>query len=92
MAVDNTKILTAEQESQLRAPIDEYVGAIQEKINALRADGTDKVIEIQSNLDSLKRDRIYTQAEKAAKQAQYQKELEQAKAVEAQHKDEKKDN
>ena len=88
MAVDNTKILTAEQESQLRAPIDEYVGAIQEKINALRADGTDKVIEIQSNLDSLKRDRIYTQAEKAAKQAQYQKELEQAKAVEAQHKDE----
>ncbi len=88
MAVDNTKILTAEQESQLRAPIDEYVGAIQEKINALRADGTDKVIEIQSNLDSLKRDRIYTQAEKDAKQAQYQKELEQAKAVEAQHKDE----
>ena len=33
---ENTKILTAEQESQLRAPIDEYVGAIQEKINALR--------------------------------------------------------
>ena len=32
---ENTKILTAEQESQLRAPIDEYVGAIQEKINAM---------------------------------------------------------
>ena len=32
---ENTKILSAEQESQLRAPIDEYVGAIQEKINAM---------------------------------------------------------
>ena len=88
MAVDNTKILTVEQEAQLRAPIDEYVGAIQEKINALRVDGTDRVVDIQSNLDSLKRDRIYTAEEKAAKRAQYQKELEQAKAVEAQHKGE----
>ena len=86
MAVDNTKILTAEQESQLRAPIDEYVGAIQEKINALRADGTDKVIEIQSNLDSLKRDRIYTAQEKEARAAQLKKELEAAKAVENQNK------
>ena len=55
MAVDNTKILTVEQEAQLRAPIDEYVGAIQEKINALRADGTDKVVDIQSNLDRLEK-------------------------------------
>ena len=76
---ENTKILTAEQESQLRAPIDEYVGAIQEKINALRADGTDKVIDLHNSIDGLKRDKIYTQEEKAAKLAQYQKELEQAK-------------
>ena len=85
---ENTKILTAEQESQLRAPIDEYVGAIQEKINALRADGTDKVIDLHNSIDGLKRDKIYTQEEKTAKLAQYQKELEQAKAVEAQNKDE----
>ena len=85
---ENTKILTAEQESQLRAPIDEYVGAIQEKINALRADGTDKVIDLHNSIDGLKRDKIYTQEEKAAKLAQYQKELEQAKAVEAKNKDE----
>ena len=52
---ENTKILTAEQESQLRAPIDEYVGAIQEKINALRADGTDKVIDLHNRIDGLKR-------------------------------------
>ena len=29
MVADNTKILTAEQEEQLRAPIDEFVGGIQ---------------------------------------------------------------
>ena len=62
---DNTKILTAEQEQQLRQPIDSYVGGIQEQINALRKDGTDRVIDIQSALDSLKRDRIYTAQEKA---------------------------
>ena len=67
MATENTKILTAEQEEQLRQPIDEYVGGIQQKINALREDGTDKVIDIQSSIDNLKRDRIYTQQEKEAK-------------------------
>ena len=85
---DNTKILTAEQEAQLRKPIDEYVGGIQAKIDALRKDGTDRVIDIQSGLDSLKRDRIYTAQEKEAKAAQLKKELEQAKAVEAKNKDE----
>lgn len=87
MATENTKILTAEQEAKLRQPIDEYVGKIQEQVNALRVEGTDKVIELQSNLDNLKRDRIYTPDEKAKLTAQYTKELEQAKAVEAQNKD-----
>ena len=85
---DRTKILSAEQESKLRQPIDEYVGGIQEKIDALRKDGTDRVIDIQSSLDSLKRDRIYTAQEKEARRAQLQTELEQAKKVEAQHKNE----
>ncbi len=88
MATDNKKILTAEQESQLRRPIDEYVGGIQEKIDALRADGTDQVIEIQGNIESLKRDRIYTPEEKAAKIAECKKALEKAKAVEARNKGE----
>ena len=87
MATENTKILTAEREAELRRPIDEYVGSIQEKINALREDGTDRVIELQNLLDSLKRDRIYTAQEKAEKAAQYTAELEKAKAVEAQNKD-----
>lgn len=81
-------ILTAEQESKLRQPIDEYVGAIQDKINDLRKDGTDRVIDIQSALDSLKRDKIYTAQEKEARRAELNKALEQAKAVEAKNKDE----
>ena len=88
MATENTKILTAEQEQQLRQPIDEYVGGIQAKIDALRKDGTDQVVEIQSSMDSLKRDRIYTQQEKEAKLAQYKADLEKAKAVESRNKGE----
>ena len=85
MATEN-KILTAEQELKLRQPIDEYVGGIQAKIDALRVDGTDRVIDIQSTLDNLKRDRIYTAQEKEARAAQLRKELEAAKAVENQNK------
>ena len=80
------KILTAEQELKLRQPIDEYVGGIQDKIDALRVDGTDRVIDIQSSLDNLKRDRIYTAQEKEARAAQLKKELEAAKAVESKNK------
>lgn len=88
MVAENTKILTAEQEAQLLQPIDEYVGDIQKKIDALRAEGTDKIIEIQDTIDSLKRDRIYTAQEKSEKIQALSKELEQAKAVESKHKDE----
>ncbi len=88
MAPVRTNILTAEQEDKLRQSIDEYVGSIQAKIDALRADGTDKVLEIQANLDSLKRDRIYTQQEKDSIAEGWRKELDKAKAVEAKNKSE----
>lgn len=88
MTTENTKILTAEQESKLRQPIDEYVGGIQEKINALRKEGTDRVVEIQSDLDSLKRDRVFTAQEKAERETALKAELQKAKAVEAKNKDE----
>ena len=83
--MDN-KILTAEQEMKLRAPIDERVGAIQKKIDELRKDGTNRVLSIQSEIDSVKRDHIYTKTEKETKIARYQTELEQARAVEAKNK------
>lgn len=74
--MDN-KILTAEQEQKLRRPIDERVGAIQKEIDGLREDGTNKVLTIQNEIDSIKRDRIYTKAEKEAKIAKYQTELDE---------------
>ena len=43
MAKGNNETLTAEQEMQLRKPIEDYVGEIQKKIDSLRADGTNKM-------------------------------------------------
>lgn len=88
MASVKANVLTAEREMELRQSIDEYIGNIQAKIDELRVDGTDKVIKIQSDLESLKRDRIYTQQEKARIAAEQKKELEKAKAVEANNKGE----
>lgn len=88
MAKGNSAILTAEQEKKLRQPIEDYVGKIQEKIDSLRVDGTDKVISLQNRMDGLKRDRSLTNEEKAAEMAKDREALEKAKAVEAKNKDE----
>ena len=88
MVAENAKILTAEQEAKLLQPIDETVGAIQAKINDLRAEGTDKVVEVQSILDNLKRDKVYTAQEKATRTKELQEQLAKAKEVEAKNKDE----
>ena len=83
----NSTILTADREADLRKPIDEYIGKIQAQIDALRVDGTDKVVNIQNELDNLKRDRIYTAEEKASRESKLKAALETAKAVEAKNKD-----
>ena len=83
----NGKILTAEQELKLRQPIDDYVGKIQEQIDSLRVDGTDKIVSLQNRMDGIKRDRNYTKAEKDQVIAELRGQMEKAKAVEAQNKD-----
>ena len=83
----NSKILTAEQEKTLRQPIEEYVGKIQKEIDELRKDGTAKVIMYQGRIENVKRDKTLSKGEKDSEIASCQKELEQAKAVEAQNKD-----
>lgn len=88
MANGNSKILTAEEEMQLRQPIKDYVGKIQEKIDDLRRDGTDKVLTLQNDIDRLKRERGITKEEKETEIAKCRVELENAKAVEAKNKDE----
>lgn len=88
MAKGNSRTLTAEQEIQLRQPIEDYVGEIQKKIDILRADGTSKAVFLQNSIDTAKRDHSLTKDEKDNRIAKFRTELEKAKAVEAQHKDE----
>jgi len=64
---ENSKTLTAEQEMQLRKPIEDYVGEIQEKIDSLREDGSNKVISLQSEIDGVKRDHGLSKEEKASR-------------------------
>ena len=81
-------ILTAEQELKLRRPIEDYVGKIQAKLDSLREDGTTKVVELQNDIDSVKRDHIYTKQEKETELNRLRAELEKARAVESKNKDE----
>ena len=43
---ENSVIISSEEEAKLLKPIDEYVEEIQKKIDALRADGFDKVSDL----------------------------------------------
>lgn len=87
MAIDNSKILTAEQERKLRAPIDEHVGKIQRQIDSLREDGTNQVIAFQNNIDAIKKDPTISKEEKEAKIAKERQDLERAKVVESNNKE-----
>ena len=88
MAKGNNETLTAEQEMQLRQPIDDYVGEIQKKIDSLREDGTNRVVALQNSIDATKRDRSLTKEERENRIAANRAEMEKAKAVEAKNKDE----
>ena len=88
MANENSTILTAEQEMQLRQPIEDYVGKIQEKIDSLRKDGTNKVLALQNSIDSIKRDCTLTKKERETEIAKNQEELVKAKKVEEKNKEE----
>ena len=82
-----SKILTVEEENKLRNPIDDYIGKIQEKIDALRADGTDKVISLQGLIESIKRDKTLSADERNKEISELQAELKKAESVENANKD-----
>ncbi len=86
MATENGKILSVEEEQKLLAPINEYVGKIQEKIDALRVDGTDKVTYLTNHIAIVKENANYTKEEKASIIAKAKTELAAAKAVEEKNK------
>ena len=75
MAAVNEKILSAEEEQRLLAPIDEHIGAIQKKIDELRVDGTDRVTSLTSHIAVVRENANYTKEEKAAIIAADRKEL-----------------
>ncbi len=79
-------ILTEEEAQKLLRPIDEYVGKIQRRIDALRVDGTDKVQDLTSHLQVIKESKLLSKEEKARLSAEDQAKLEQAKAVESKNK------
>ncbi len=81
-------ILSLEDENKLLAPIDEYVGGIQEQINELRRDGTDQVIALTNHIAIIKENANYTRSEKTALIAKDKEALVVAKAVEAKNRNE----
>ncbi|MDD6691363.1 MAG: galactoside ABC transporter permease [Lachnospiraceae bacterium] len=88
MTMANQKILTQEEEDKLRQPIEEHVAAIQKKIDALRRDGTDVVVELTNHITLVKEDKNYTKDEQTKLIAEDRKNLEPAKAIEEKNKPE----
>ena len=84
--VKNDNILTYEEEQKLLEPIDSHVNAFQEQINALRAEGTDKVVALNSHMAIIRENALYTKDEKKAMIAEDKKKLKAAKEVEKQNK------
>lgn len=68
--------------------IKEYVGKIQEKVDALRLDGTSKVISLNSHIDVIKNDPHMSKSEKDEIIARDKKELDEALKIETKNKPE----
>ena len=82
METKNSVILSVAEEQQLLTPINETIGGLQEKINALRLEGTDKVVSLTNHMAIVKENANYTKKEKAAIIAEDKAALTEAKAVE----------
>ena len=85
---NNDKIFSYEEEQNLLKPIDSYVGEIQEQINDLRKDGTDKVVSLSNHIAIVKENANYSRGEKKAIIAADKEALAKAKAVEDRNKPE----
>ena len=83
----NGTVLTAEDEAKLLKPIDDRLADIQAKIDALRVDGTYKVVSLQSSIDATKTDKLLSKGEQESLISGYKAEMEKAKKVESSNKD-----
>ena len=75
-------IISAEEEAILLKPIDEYVGKIQEQIDALRVEGSDKVNSLKNQIAIAKENKNLTKEEQNKIIGECKKNLEKAKATE----------
>jgi methyl-galactoside transport system permease protein len=79
---DQTLILSVDEEAKLLQPIDEYVGKIQEQIDALRVEGSDRVNSLKNQIAVTKEDKNLSKEEQTKIIEECKKELEKAKSVE----------
>lgn len=86
LQADQSGILSVEQQEELLRPISEHVAAIQEKIDALRVEGTDKVLSLRRHMELIRNDRNFSKSEKADIVAEDKKALKAALALEAKNK------
>ena len=85
---ENSVIISDEEEAKLLKPIDEYVEKIQKKIDALRVDGSDKVNDLKNQIAIAKENKNLSKAQRDKIIENSKKELENAKKVEADNKEE----
>ena len=83
---DNNRILSAEDEAKLLQPIDEYIEKIQEQIDALRVDGSDKVDSLKNQIAVAKENKNLSKEQQGKIIEECKKELEKAKSVESENK------
>ena len=79
---DNKKILTDQQEEELRAPIDEKIGAIQKQIDDLRKDGSLKIQTLSNRLAAVRSSRTLAGDDRKKQIADLESQLAAAKEVE----------
>ena len=85
---ENSVIISAEEEAKLLKPINEYVEKIQKKIDMLRVDGSDKVNDLKNQIAIAKENKNLSATQRDKIIENSKKELENAKKVEADNKEE----
>ena len=84
---NDIRCLSIEDEAKLLAPIDEYIGKIQEQIDALRVDGSDRVQALKTHIALTKEDKNYTKQERQEIIRKDKEQLKKAKEIEKKNKD-----
>lgn len=84
---NDIRCLSIEDEAKLLAPIDEYIGKIQEQIDALRVDGSDRVQALKTHIALTKEDKNYTKQEQQEIIRKDKEQLKKAKEIEKKNKD-----